>query len=97
MRPCRRRRSIESSPGCSGACGQPCRAPSLGPSGGFAWTAVSTPFVRREGDRVVGHAGVIELSLVMAGRVRRIGSATPCAPIPSDGGGAWAARSWKTS
>jgi ribosomal protein S18 acetylase RimI-like enzyme len=41
---------------------------------GFAWTAVSTPFVRREGDRVVGHAGVIELSLVMAGRVRRIGS-----------------------
>jgi hypothetical protein len=64
---------------------------------GFAWTAVSTPFVRREGDRVVGHAGVIELSLVMAGRVRRIGSATRCAPIPSDGGGAWAARSWKTS
>jgi GNAT superfamily N-acetyltransferase len=41
---------------------------------GFAWTAVSTPFVRREGDRVVGHAGVIELSLVMAGRARRLGS-----------------------
>ena len=28
---------------------------------GFAWTAVSTPFVRREGERVVGHVGVIEL------------------------------------
>lgn len=41
---------------------------------GFAWTAVSTPFVRREGHRVVGHAGVVELSLVVAGRARRIGS-----------------------
>jgi GNAT superfamily N-acetyltransferase len=41
---------------------------------GFAWTAVSTPFVRRAGNRVVGHAGVIELSLVIAGRPRRIGS-----------------------
>ena len=30
--------------------------------------AVSTPFVRREGDRVVGHVGVIELPLVVGGR-----------------------------
>jgi ribosomal protein S18 acetylase RimI-like enzyme len=41
---------------------------------GFAWTAVSTPFVRREGSRVVGHAGVIELPLVVAGRSCRLGS-----------------------
>jgi ribosomal protein S18 acetylase RimI-like enzyme len=41
---------------------------------GFAWTAVSTPFVRREGPRVVGHAGVVELSLVVAQRACRIGS-----------------------
>jgi ribosomal protein S18 acetylase RimI-like enzyme len=35
---------------------------------GFAWAAVSKPFVRREGPRVVGHVGVIELPLVIAGR-----------------------------
>ncbi len=29
---------------------------------GFAWTAVSMPFVRREGARVVGHVGVIASS-----------------------------------
>ncbi len=36
---------------------------------GFAWTAVSTPFVRIEGERVVGHVGIIELPLVVGGRV----------------------------
>ncbi len=41
---------------------------------GFAWTAVSTAYVRREGSRIVGHAGVVELSLVVAGRRRRLGS-----------------------
>jgi predicted N-acetyltransferase YhbS len=41
---------------------------------GFAWAAVSTPFVRREGRRVVGHVGVIELPLVMAGRRVAVGS-----------------------
>ncbi len=41
---------------------------------GFSWAAVSTPFVRREGARVVGHAGVIELPLVAAGRPVRVGS-----------------------
>jgi GNAT superfamily N-acetyltransferase len=41
---------------------------------GFAWTDVSTPFVRREGERVVGHVGVIELPLVVAGRRVRVGS-----------------------
>jgi ribosomal protein S18 acetylase RimI-like enzyme len=41
---------------------------------GFAWTAVSTPFVRREGSRVVGHVGVIELPLMVAGRRYRVGS-----------------------
>jgi GNAT superfamily N-acetyltransferase len=46
------------------------RAASLG----CAWTAVSTPFVRREGGRVVGHAGVIELPLMVAGRRVRVGA-----------------------
>jgi len=41
---------------------------------GFAWTAVSTPFVRREGERVVGHVGVIELPLVVGGRRARVGA-----------------------
>lgn len=41
---------------------------------GFAWTAVSTPFVRREGERVVGHVGVIELPLVLAGRPTSVAS-----------------------
>ena len=41
---------------------------------GFAWTAVSTPFVRLEGGRVVGHVGVIELPLVVGGRRVRVGS-----------------------
>jgi ribosomal protein S18 acetylase RimI-like enzyme len=41
---------------------------------GFAWTAASTPFVRREGRRVVGHVGVIDLPLVVAGRGVRVAS-----------------------
>jgi predicted N-acetyltransferase YhbS len=41
---------------------------------GFSWAAVSTPFVRREGDRVIGHAGVVELALVVGGGLRRLGS-----------------------
>jgi GNAT superfamily N-acetyltransferase len=41
---------------------------------GFGWAAVSTPFLRCEGARVVGHVGVIELPLVVAGRRIRVGS-----------------------
>jgi ribosomal protein S18 acetylase RimI-like enzyme len=41
---------------------------------GFPWAAASTAFVRREGERVVGHVGVIELPLVLAGRPVRVGS-----------------------
>ena len=41
---------------------------------GFAWAAVSIPFVRREGGRVVGHVGLIELPLVVAGQPVRVGS-----------------------
>jgi ribosomal protein S18 acetylase RimI-like enzyme len=41
---------------------------------GFAWAAVSTPFVRREDGRLVGHVGVIELPLVVAGQAVRVGS-----------------------
>jgi GNAT superfamily N-acetyltransferase len=41
---------------------------------GFMWAAVSTPFVRREDGRIVGHVGVIELPLVVAGRPVRVGS-----------------------
>ena len=41
---------------------------------GFSWAAISTPFVHREGDRVVAHVGVIELPLVIGGRQRMVGS-----------------------
>jgi predicted N-acetyltransferase YhbS len=41
---------------------------------GFAWPAVSTPFVRRQAERVVGHVGVIELPLVAGGRPLRVAS-----------------------
>ncbi len=41
---------------------------------GYGWAAVSTPFVRREGAHVVGHVGVIELPLVAAGQLFRVGS-----------------------
>lgn len=41
---------------------------------GFAWTAASTPFVRREGGRVVGHVGLVELPLVIGGRPVAVGS-----------------------
>jgi GNAT superfamily N-acetyltransferase len=41
---------------------------------GFAWTAVSTPFMRREGGRVVGHVGIVELPLVIGGRPVPVGS-----------------------
>src|SRR5262249_58177482 len=55
---------------------------------GFAWTAVSTPFVRREGARVVGHAGVVELSLVVAGPPRPVRAVPPgCARPPPRGPG----------
>lgn len=35
---------------------------------GADWCELSTPFVEREGDRVVAHVGVIELPLVIEGR-----------------------------
>ena len=41
---------------------------------GFGWAAISTPFVRRKGTRVVAHVGVIDVPLVVAGRRRRVGS-----------------------
>jgi hypothetical protein len=50
---------------------------------GFAWTDVSTPFVRRAGGRVIGHVGLIELPLVLGGRAVRVGSIHAVAPIPT--------------
>jgi ribosomal protein S18 acetylase RimI-like enzyme len=41
---------------------------------GFPWARASTPFVRREGARVVGHVGLIDLPLVVAGRPRHVGA-----------------------
>jgi GNAT superfamily N-acetyltransferase len=41
---------------------------------GFAWTTVSTPFVRGEDGRTVGHVGLIELPLVVAGQRRAVGA-----------------------
>jgi GNAT superfamily N-acetyltransferase len=41
---------------------------------GASWESVSTPFVRLEHGRLVSHVGVIELSLVLLGRVERVGA-----------------------
>ena len=54
---------------------------------GFAWTDVSTPFVRREGERVVAHVGVVELPLVIAGRRVRVGSIHAVCTTPSAAAG----------
>jgi hypothetical protein len=54
---------------------------------GFPWGAVSTPFVRREGGGVVGHVGVIELPLIVAGRLVRVGSIHAVCTDPERRGG----------
>lgn len=41
---------------------------------GFAWSAVSRPFVRWEVERAVAHVGVIDLPLMVDGRRRHVGS-----------------------
>ncbi len=40
---------------------------------GAPWTACSTPFVHESGGRLVAHVGVVERSLVVAGREVRLG------------------------
>ena len=58
---------------------------------GFPWAAVSTPFVRREGGRVVGHVGVIDLPLVLAGHDHDYQRSEPVEGVTyvvSGGGGA---------
>lgn len=46
----------------------------LGERLGFAWSDISTPFVRRERGRVVAHVGVIALDLMIEGRRRTVGA-----------------------
>jgi GNAT superfamily N-acetyltransferase len=58
---------------------------------GFPWTRVSTPFVRWEGDRAIAHVGVIELSLIVGGRSRRVGSIHAVCADPDRRGGGHAA------
>lgn len=41
---------------------------------GAPWESVSTPFIVREGARVIAHVGVIELSLILLGQQTTIGS-----------------------
>jgi len=41
---------------------------------GAPWESVSTPFVTREGTRVLAHVGVIELSLIVLGEQVTVGS-----------------------
>src|SRR5262247_2635180 len=41
---------------------------------GASWESVSTPFVCVENGRLIAHVGVIELSLVLAGQVVKVGS-----------------------
>jgi GNAT superfamily N-acetyltransferase len=41
---------------------------------GAPWESVSTPFLFFEGDRAAAHVGVIELSLVVLGKIVKVGS-----------------------
>jgi hypothetical protein len=41
---------------------------------GAPWESVSTPFIRFEGGQPVSHVGVIELSLILMGRRKKVGS-----------------------
>jgi predicted N-acetyltransferase YhbS len=41
---------------------------------GAPWESASTPFVIREGERVLSHVGVIELSLIVLGQPTTVGS-----------------------
>jgi predicted N-acetyltransferase YhbS len=49
---------------------------------GCRWDAVSTPFVRFEGDAAVAHVGLLELPLVVSGRERRVGAIHAVATHP---------------
>jgi GNAT superfamily N-acetyltransferase len=58
------------------------RAAQNAPALGASWESVSTPYVCIEGDRVVSHVGIIELSLVLSGRVVTVGSVHAVATHP---------------
>ncbi len=49
---------------------------------GCRWDALSTPFVRFEGDRAVAHVGLLEIPLVVAGAERRVGGIHAVATHP---------------
>lgn len=49
---------------------------------GAPWEAASTPFVIREGERVLSHVGVIELSLIVLGQPTTMGSVHGVATHP---------------
>jgi GNAT superfamily N-acetyltransferase len=50
---------------------------------GASWESVSTPFVHIDGDRVISHIGVIEIPLVLHGKIVRVGSIHAVATHPS--------------
>jgi GNAT superfamily N-acetyltransferase len=49
---------------------------------GASWESVSTPFVCLDRDRVISHVGVIEIPLVLQGRLVRVGSIHAVATHP---------------
>lgn len=49
---------------------------------GAAWESVSTPYIEREGERVVAHVGLIELPIVLAGRLVAVGTLHAVATDP---------------
>jgi GNAT superfamily N-acetyltransferase len=50
---------------------------------GVSWESVSTPFVHIDGDRVISHVGVIEIPLVLHGKIVHAGSIHAVATHPS--------------
>jgi predicted N-acetyltransferase YhbS len=49
---------------------------------GCRWDAISTPFVRFEGDEAVAHVGLLEIPLVVAGLEQRVGGIHAVATHP---------------
>lgn len=53
---------------------------------GAAWESVSTPYVVREGERIVAHVGLIELPIVLAGHPVAVGTLHAVATDPDHRG-----------
>src|SRR5690349_17049764 len=58
------------------------RARAGGEAFGATWESASTPFVASDGDRIVGHVGLLPLPLVIEGRPTLVGGVHGVATDP---------------